>query len=88
MKHTPIASRMISGAARPAPIPSKAAPQSFCMSCEVVAAENGICPSCDATINRDAFFATWPDAPDTDWRPWMTEPVEDAPRLIVWDLTR
>lgn len=29
MKHTPIASRMESGAARPAPIPSKAAPQSI-----------------------------------------------------------
>lgn len=29
MKHTPISSRMESGAARPAPIPSKAAPQSI-----------------------------------------------------------
>lgn len=84
MKHTTIASRMESGAARSAPTPTLSAPQSI--ACE--ADERGICPCCDTVVDRAAFFAWFPDAPDTDWRPWMTEPVEDAPRLIVWDLTR
>jgi len=76
-------SRMISGAARPAPT-SLAAPQSIAC----VADERGICPCCDTVVDRALFWAVFPDAPDTDWRPWMTEPVEDAPRLVIWDFTR
>lgn len=67
---------------------SSVAPQPFCPSCETMADEHGICPGCDTVIDRWQFFAVFPDAPDTDWRPWMTEPVEDAPRIIVWDMTR
>ncbi len=70
-------------AARSVP-PFQSAPQPI--ACE--ADERGICPCCDTVVDRAAFFAWFPDAPDTDWRPWMTEPNEDAPRLIVWDMTR
>jgi hypothetical protein len=75
-------------AARSVPTPLTIAPQSFCATCEAPASESGICPECDTVIDRGLFFAFYPDAPDTDWRPWMTEPVEDAPRVIVWDFTR
>lgn len=75
-------------AARSVPLPT-IAPQSFCASCEAPAwTQNGICEGRDKVIDRDQFFAFYPDAPDTDWRPWMTDAVEEAPRVIVWDFTR
>lgn len=72
---------LLDGAARPVPT-SMAAPQPI--PCK--ADERGICLCCDTVVDRGQFFAFYPDAPDTDWRPWMTEPVEDAPRVITWDL--
>lgn len=63
MKHTPIASRMISGAARPAPIPSKAVPQSIRESFAQFAAEE----RAKRPIAPVAQLDTLDPYGDTDW---------------------
>lgn len=74
------AAPVLDGAARAVPTSRERTPQPLC-----AADERGICPCCDTVVDRGLFWSVFPDAPDTDWRPWMTEPVEDAPRVIVWD---
>lgn len=47
----------------------------------------GICDGCDEVIDRDVFWASFPDATSLDYRPWLHGAVEEwpAPRLVVWD---
>lgn len=62
---------------------------SWCSECEDwIETQDGICGNCERTIDASLFWKNYPDAPDTDWRPWMTEPEEESPRVIVWDFTR
>lgn len=70
------------------PTSNMIAPQPFCLSCETAAAESGICPECDSVIDRDQFFAFYPDAPDTDWRPWMVDPEPETRPILVLDYTK